>query len=423
MKLTHWPIFLCAKYRAFLICFACSSAIISAGHAQKSDPSAEEVPREFQAFAPDAGHRGVIDDPDGYVNVRSGKRKDASVVAKVTTGEPFSFKREEGDEWCEVKLGSGKSGWIYYDRIRLFFTKNDLPSKSDEGGEIDKQARKHRVNYYEVAQAAVQGDTGARKKFFEAGQYADGAGAEEHAGVLSVVVHLVGDDALAEFLQSQPVVMQAIVRNSFDENATYPFGSLEYVQRHFPKCAKIFLRHDVTDWPSPDGRYAIHKIFSPEPDYHDSKVTRSEVIDKATRKVLCDFTADDDGKGREREGDILWAQDSNRFAFVSRTSGGKLTAIYQRSGESFVKVNLPLSEAPATAGDPELRDTVFKGEYSPVSMRWTKPNALTFERSYFYKKANNSDSPQSIQRTYEITMTIGTDGKVTAEWKRIKEGE
>jgi len=41
-----------------------------------------------------AQQRGVIDDSDGYVNMRSEKRMDAPVIATVKTREPFSFECE-----------------------------------------------------------------------------------------------------------------------------------------------------------------------------------------------------------------------------------------------------------------------------------------------------------------------------------------
>ena len=51
-----------------------------------------------EEFVSDSGYRGVIDDPDGYVNVRADKRADAPIVAKVKTGEPFSFECKHDDE-------------------------------------------------------------------------------------------------------------------------------------------------------------------------------------------------------------------------------------------------------------------------------------------------------------------------------------
>jgi uncharacterized protein YgiM (DUF1202 family) len=67
------------------------------------------------AFAPlvKAGQRGVINDPDGYVNLRAGNSAEAEVIAKVKTGEPFTFERKADAEWCKVTLASGKSGWMH----------------------------------------------------------------------------------------------------------------------------------------------------------------------------------------------------------------------------------------------------------------------------------------------------------------------
>jgi hypothetical protein len=43
-----------------------------------------------------AGQRGMIDDPDGYVNLREDMSEEATVITTVKTGEPFIFEREEG---------------------------------------------------------------------------------------------------------------------------------------------------------------------------------------------------------------------------------------------------------------------------------------------------------------------------------------
>ena len=201
--------------------------------------SDETVPREFQSFAQVNAFRGEIDDPDGYVNLRSEPRVDASVVTKVKKDEPFSFERKESAQWCKVKLSSGAGGWMHYSRIKLFFTKSDLPEKPKEGDEIDQQAREHGMNYYQVTQAAAGGDKAALKKFFSVWDFADGAGAEEHTGVISVVIHLIGDDALAKFLSEQSRDFRAMVKHSFEADVTFPFDTTEYFRRHFPKTAKI----------------------------------------------------------------------------------------------------------------------------------------------------------------------------------------
>jgi tetratricopeptide (TPR) repeat protein len=218
--------------------------------AEKSEPTAEPsqepssqpnenteqtVPREFLGFADVSEFRGVIDDPDGYVNLRKDKRADAPVVIKVKAGEVFQFKKKEADGWCQVKLKSGMSGWMHYSRIKLSFNKDDLPEKSENGVEIDEQAREHGVNYYDVTQAAARGDKEALKTFLSL--EADGAAAEEHEGVMCVVLHLVGDNAFAKFLREQTRGFWNQL--SLGGDLSYPFDPDEYFRQHFPKTTKI----------------------------------------------------------------------------------------------------------------------------------------------------------------------------------------
>jgi tetratricopeptide (TPR) repeat protein len=202
---------------------------------QSNENAQETVPREFLGFADVSEFRGVIDDPDGYVNLRKEKRADAPVVTKVRTGEVFQFKKQDGDGWCQVKLKSGVSGWMHYSRIKLFFTMDDLPPKREKGDEIDEQAQRQGVNYYDVTQAAVSADPQALKTFLTLG--ADGAAAEEHEGVKCVVLHLIGDDGFAKFLRGQ-------TRGFCDQltlagDLSYPFEPDEYFRHHFPKTTKI----------------------------------------------------------------------------------------------------------------------------------------------------------------------------------------
>jgi uncharacterized protein YgiM (DUF1202 family) len=106
--------------------------------------NAEEiVPREFVGFADVSEFRGLIDDPDGYVNLRKDKRADAAVIIKVKAGEPFQFQKKADEDWCRVKLKSGVSGWMHYSQIKLYFTKDDLPGKREEGVKLrNKRAGK-----------------------------------------------------------------------------------------------------------------------------------------------------------------------------------------------------------------------------------------------------------------------------------------
>jgi len=49
----------------------------------------EAAPRDAEGWN---GSKGVIDDPDGYVNLRKEKSTDSPIVAKVKRDEPFEFE-------------------------------------------------------------------------------------------------------------------------------------------------------------------------------------------------------------------------------------------------------------------------------------------------------------------------------------------
>jgi len=214
------------------------------GPAEESSPAPgdktdENVSREFLGLAAVPEFRGVIDDPDGYVNLRKDKRADAPVVTKVKASEPFEFQKKEHDDWCHVKLESGMGGWMPYSRIKLYFTKQDLPAKPEEGDEVDEQARARGINYYEVTQAAARGDQKALKTFLSF--RGDGAAAEEHVRVSSVVIHLIGDEAFAKFLDEQSLDFCEQLTVAWESRTVWPFDTKEYFRRHFPKSAKFLF--------------------------------------------------------------------------------------------------------------------------------------------------------------------------------------
>ena len=215
------------------------------------DKTHEKVSREFLALADVPEFRGVIDDPDGYVNLHKEKRSDAPVVTKVKADEPFAFQKKEHDDWCHVKLESGLGGWMHYGRVKLYFTKQDLPGKPQEGDEVAEQARARGINYYEVTQAAARSDQKALKTFLSF--RADGAAAEEHIGVSSIVIHLIGDEAFAKFLDEQSLDFCEQLTVPWESGIVWPFDTKEYFRQHFPKSAKFLfgdydaLIRDYTD--------------------------------------------------------------------------------------------------------------------------------------------------------------------------------
>jgi len=388
----------------------------------------------LQAHAHDAG---VTSEPD--VGLRAEQNTSAPVVATVKQDEPFAYECEANAAWCQVTLSPGQSGWLERAAIRDHYTEKDLPERDDpkNPSEINTLARRLGFNFDTTVRAAARGDAKALKQFFAMAEHVDGAAAESYSGTPTTVFHLVGDAKFAAFLKAQPVKFRLMVRDSIaGDSAT------AYLRRHFPETVAILFYREMTDWPSPNGRYAIRKVFSDEFALSDSKVTRAELIEKESGKVLCDMTADDIGWGRDREGIVLWSPDSKRFAYMSAwmkqspgrfsdvpppTPKKKQTMVYQLAGESFAKVDLPLGEAPGREKDGELIGAVLGHEYTEP-IRWAKPNVLILQRHEYYQKFKpiisggvKFDSIIDLGRLYQITATIHPDGKAAVTWKLRKD--
>lgn len=61
---------------------------------------------------------GVINDPDGYTNVRSGPGKNYSVITKIYKGEYFIIKSTDGEWWSAI-APNGKEGYIHKSRVKI----------------------------------------------------------------------------------------------------------------------------------------------------------------------------------------------------------------------------------------------------------------------------------------------------------------
>lgn len=390
-----------------------------------------------------AESRGVIDDPSGLGEVRAEKSAEAPVVRTVKAGEVFTFECEKETEWCRVTLSSGATGWIEEDRILFHFTAKDLPEreKGPNVSEIEMFARGRGLDYAGVTRRAAAGDTKALKQFFSLAKDADGAAAESIAGIPTIVYHLLGDSKFAAFLTAQPIAYRIMIRNRFLSDGRLPFFT-KYLRRHFPETTRVVFRREIVDWPSPDGRFAIRKVFPDEFELQGSKVVRAELIETKTGRVLCDLTPDDIGTGAQREGEAVWSPDSKRVACLSSdfpemrgnlfstprpAPHRKQTVVYQLSGDTFARVDLPLSEVPGRKDDKELERAVLGHEYTEP-IRWLKPNVLVLQRHEYYEtlkplKAGDStfDTIHPFDRLYEITVTVAPDGKASVAWKPRKD--
>ncbi len=392
---------------------------------------------------PAQGQRdGVINDPNGFVNVRAEKSADATVIATVKTGELFTFEAED-DDWCKVTLKSGRSGWMQLSRIRLHFTGKDLPSdEKDPAGEseIGQFAHGRGFKYGAVTRRAAHGEAKALKQFFSLAQDADGAAAESISGVPTVVYHILGDEKFSKFLLAQPLPYRMMVRNRILSDGLIPHATL-YLSRNFPLTTRALFQREIVDWFSPNDLYAIRKVFTDELELAGSKVERAELIEKKTGRVLLDLTSDDIGTGAQREGEALWSPDSKRVACLSSdltdqrgnlfstprpAPQKKQTAVYQLSGDSFTHVELPMGEVPGRDKDTELERAILGHEYTEP-IRWQKPNVLVLERHEYYEVMKPTEignvkfeSIHGLSRLYQITAIIDADGKATLAWKLRK---
>jgi Bacterial SH3 domain len=232
--------------------FACAISIGLLIRAATAEPIAAETPSEELPskpgeepdVTPDAENfhgvpDAVIDDPDGYVNLRKDKSADSPIIAKVKKDEPFESQCGYNETWCKVKLASGAIGWMHYSRIKHYYTEKDLPKGPEQSGEeIDQQAREQGVNFYEVMWAAARGDKKALETYFTLSL--DGAAGEtNNASFKSMVIHLAGDDKFAEFLREQPPGFREHMGRGWDLETFAGFDPKEYFQRHFPKSAKL----------------------------------------------------------------------------------------------------------------------------------------------------------------------------------------
>lgn len=78
----------------------------------------------------------IIDDPDGYTNVRAKPATDSAIVARVNAGEAFTTYEQSGAFWA-VRTADGVTGYMARSRIRLL--RDGVPVAATSATTDDRQ--------------------------------------------------------------------------------------------------------------------------------------------------------------------------------------------------------------------------------------------------------------------------------------------
>ena len=77
-----------------------------------------ELDRPHACQAPKFNATAIIQDKDGYSNVRAQPNAKSNVIEKLFDNEPF-YTFEQKSKWWQVYTPTGQVGYLYHDRIRL----------------------------------------------------------------------------------------------------------------------------------------------------------------------------------------------------------------------------------------------------------------------------------------------------------------
>ncbi len=61
----------------------------------------------------------VINDPDGYTNVRSGQGASYGIIERINESEVFYAIPQKNSDWWPIRTADGKYGYIHRSRIKI----------------------------------------------------------------------------------------------------------------------------------------------------------------------------------------------------------------------------------------------------------------------------------------------------------------
>jgi hypothetical protein len=84
---------------------------------KKADNASGQEVRSVENMRPSV-ENAVVNDPDGYLNVRSGPGKEYQIIGIVNNGEYIDIYTSDGD-WLLIKANDKLTGYVYKNRIKL----------------------------------------------------------------------------------------------------------------------------------------------------------------------------------------------------------------------------------------------------------------------------------------------------------------
>jgi hypothetical protein len=161
--------------------------------------------------------------------------------------------------------------------------------------------------------------------------------------------------------------------------------------------------------PSPDGKFEMQLTRDPK----EGRV-KIQLVEVASREVVLDLALS--GSPHDKDCKILWAPDSQRFAFYEASQRGGATTAYFRNDSGFTESRLP--EMPGCATAAEKKELQKYGvnksiEADTVPKQWLKSGALVVSDAQGWE-TNNGHLRGCTQ-----TVTIAFDAKHKGSVQRV----
>ncbi len=161
---------------------------------------------------------------------------------------------------------------------------------------------------------------------------------------------------------------------------------------------------------SPDGKFAM--LLAPDP--NEEGRVKIQLIEVSPRKVVLDLALS--GHPHDEDCKILWAQDSQRFAFYEANRRGGNTIAYFRNDSGFTESWLPeLPGCATTTQRKELQkygvNKFIEGNIAPK--QWLKSGALVVSDAQGWETNNG------YLRGCTQTVTIAFDAKHKGSLQRV----